>query len=75
MFLKLHGEEVTAAGVGEVGESVGDGEVSGKSEESNTTLREALREWRETQEKEGKRIGELVGWCSGVVGFLRAPRG
>jgi U3 small nucleolar RNA-associated protein 21 len=35
---------------------------------------EALREWRGVQEKEGRRIGELVGYCSGVVGFLRAPR-
>jgi U3 small nucleolar RNA-associated protein 21 len=37
-------------------------------------LVEALREWRECQEREGRRIGELVGYCGGVVGFLRNPR-
>jgi U3 small nucleolar RNA-associated protein 21 len=40
----------------------------------NESVIEALREWRSVQEKEGKRIGELVGYCSGVVAFLRAPR-
>ncbi|KAH6662517.1 Utp21 specific WD40 associated putative domain-containing protein [Halenospora varia] len=34
----------------------------------------ALREWRECQEKEGARLGDLVGFCGGVVGFLRSPR-
>lgn len=37
-------------------------------------LVEALREWRECQEKEGKRLGDLVGYCSGVVGFLWSGR-
>lgn len=37
-------------------------------------LRDALREWQETAEAEGKRLGELVGYCGGVIGFLRAPR-
>ncbi len=36
-------------------------------------LGEALREWRDSQEREGRRLGELVGYCSGVVGFLRNP--
>lgn len=34
----------------------------------------ALRDWRECQEVEGRRLGELVGFCGGVVGFLRSPR-
>jgi U3 small nucleolar RNA-associated protein 21 len=34
----------------------------------------ALGEWRTCQEKEGERLGELVGFCGGVVGFLRGPR-
>jgi U3 small nucleolar RNA-associated protein 21 len=34
----------------------------------------ALGEWRACQEKEGERLGELVGFCGGVVGFLRSPR-
>ncbi len=33
-----------------------------------------LREWRGAQEKEAGRLRELVGFCSGVVGFLRSPR-
>ena len=37
-------------------------------------LANALREWRECQEREGRRIGELIGYCGGVVGFLRNPR-
>jgi U3 small nucleolar RNA-associated protein 21 len=37
-------------------------------------LKEALREWRQCQESEGARLGDLVGFCSGVVGFLRSPR-
>lgn len=35
---------------------------------------ESLREWRGEMEREGKRLSELVGFCSGVVGFLRSPR-
>ncbi|KUJ14312.1 Utp21-domain-containing protein [Mollisia scopiformis] len=37
-------------------------------------LVEALRGWRQCQEEEGSRIGDLVGYCGGVVGFLRNPR-
>lgn len=33
-----------------------------------------LREWRQCQESESVRLGDLVGYCSGVVGFLRSPR-
>ena len=34
----------------------------------------ALREWKEVQEKEAKRLGSLAGYCSGVVAFLRSSR-
>lgn len=34
----------------------------------------ALEEWRVEQQRDGKRLGELVGYCGGVVGFLRSPR-
>jgi U3 small nucleolar RNA-associated protein 21 len=37
-------------------------------------LGEALREWRECQEEEGRWISDLIGYCGGVVGFLRNPR-
>ncbi|KAG0650548.1 U3 small nucleolar RNA-associated 21 [Hyphodiscus hymeniophilus] len=42
--------------------------------EHDERLVEVLREWRKEQEKEGARLGEMVGFCSGVVGFLRDPR-
>lgn len=56
VFLRVHGDDVL--GLGSAG---GDGEG----------LREALREWREVARAEGRRLGELVGYCGGVVGFLR----
>ncbi|KAI9744757.1 MAG: hypothetical protein M1818_001682 [Claussenomyces sp. TS43310] len=37
-------------------------------------LVEALKVWKDEQQKEGRRLGDLVGYCSGVVGFLRSPR-
>lgn len=38
------------------------------------SLLSALQEWRSYQEQECKRLDDLVGYCSGVVGFLRSPR-
>lgn len=32
---------------------------------------EAIKVWREEQARESKRIGELLSYCSGVIGFLR----
>ncbi|KAF9881735.1 hypothetical protein CkaCkLH20_00881 [Colletotrichum karsti] len=37
-------------------------------------LLEALGEWKALQEKEAGRLDDLVGYCSGVVAFLRSPR-
>ena len=34
-------------------------------------LSSALGFWRECQEQEGTRIGALIGFCNGVVPFLR----
>lgn len=36
-------------------------------------LVDALGEWRAVQESEGKRIAELIGFCNGVLPFLRNP--
>jgi U3 small nucleolar RNA-associated protein 21 len=36
-------------------------------------LAEVLQVWRKYQEAEGARIGELIGFCNGVVPFLRNP--
>lgn len=37
-------------------------------------LMAALGEWKEHQSTEGDRLDDLVGYCSGVVSFLRNPR-
>ena len=37
-------------------------------------LRAALASWKREQEREGKRLAGLVGYCRGVVGFLRSAR-
>ena len=37
-------------------------------------LREALQIWRERQAVESERLGHLVGFCGGVLGFLRSAR-
>jgi hypothetical protein len=37
-------------------------------------LLDALKEWKGYQEKECGRLDGLVGYCSGVVSFLRSPR-
>ena len=40
----------------------------------NASLLSALQEWKTQQEQEGTRLNELVGYCGGVVTFLRSPR-
>lgn len=40
----------------------------------DATLINALKEWKEQQEQECSRLDSLVGYCGGVVGFLRNPR-
>ncbi|KAJ5241925.1 uncharacterized protein N7469_000252 [Penicillium citrinum] len=37
-------------------------------------LQKALAAWAQEQEQEGKRLAGLVGYCRGVVGFLRSAR-
>lgn len=41
---------------------------------ANDELLAALGEWKEYQAKERERLDDLVGYCGGVVGFLRSPR-
>ncbi|ORY62974.1 Utp21 specific WD40 associated putative domain-containing protein [Pseudomassariella vexata] len=38
------------------------------------TLMAALRDWKKHQIKECDRLDNLVGYCGGVVGFIRSPR-
>ncbi|KAK4226161.1 small-subunit processome, Utp21, partial [Podospora fimiseda] len=40
----------------------------------NESLLKALEEWKQYQARERDRLDDLVGYCSGVVGFLRNPR-
>ena len=47
--------------------------LHGEEVASSARLTQALETWRGCQESEGARVGELVGFCSGVVGFLRYP--
>lgn len=75
VFLRVHGD------VAVEGESVGAGagfrDGGGDDNEAETTraaLREALARWKVEQEREGRRLAELVGYCRGVVGFLRSAR-
>lgn len=49
------------------------GETIGGSDEPEG-LREALLVWRQEQEIESRRLGDLVGYCGGVIGFLRSGR-
>ena len=48
--------------------------IHGETVPGNESLRTALMEWREWQGREGKRLADLVGFCGGVVGFLRSGR-
>jgi len=40
----------------------------------NRRVLEALGEWGALQEKAMDRLDELVGYCTGIVRFLRNPR-
>ena len=48
--------------------------IHGDAVPGNAGLRQVLVEWREWQGREGKRLGDLVGFCGGVVGFIRSGR-
>ncbi|KAK0665104.1 Utp21 specific WD40 associated putative domain-containing protein [Cercophora samala] len=41
---------------------------------ANDCLLKALGEWKEHQARERDRLDDLIGYCGGVVGFLRNPR-
>ncbi|KAF7593049.1 WD repeat-containing protein 36 [Aspergillus hancockii] len=58
VFLKVHADVV----------------VKCSESDENQALREALITWRLAQQREGQRLAELVGYCRGVVGFLRSSR-
>lgn len=41
---------------------------------ANEVLLKELATWKEHQQREKERLDSLVGYCGGVVGFLRSPR-
>jgi len=70
VFLRVHGEvlqEVVAAGL--EGDALSDEEVDG-----GKFLVASVRRWRSSAERERERLGKLVGYCTGVVGWLRSAR-
>lgn len=60
VFLKIHADTVSLS--------------STQDEPQYRLLQEALATWSAEQQREGKRLAELVGYCRGVVGFLRSAR-
>lgn len=40
----------------------------------DTTLKEVLVTWAKVQQQEAQRLAGMVGYCRGVVGFLRSSR-
>lgn len=60
VFLKVHAETVGRCSCHDAGEQV--------------VLREALVDWSREQQQEADRLSALVGYCRGVVGFLRSSR-
>lgn len=62
------GETLTGAGVFESSREEEKGLKGSKS------LVGAVREWRREQRREAERLNGLVGYCAGIVGFLRGAR-
>lgn len=60
VFLKIHADTV--------------GLCAHRDETEYRLLQKALAAWAQEQEQEGKRLAGLVGYCRGVVGFLRSAR-
>ena len=64
VFLRVHADAVGGSF----------GILEGNKSNLNSTLQAALTEWKDEQEREGRRLAELVGYCRGIVGFLRSIR-
>ncbi|KAE8144346.1 Utp21 specific WD40 associated putative domain-containing protein [Aspergillus avenaceus] len=60
VFLRIHADVVAKCS----DHSNGDGD--------NASLRNALAAWKLAQQREAQRLAGLVGYCRGVVGFLRS---
>ncbi|MCJ1306695.1 hypothetical protein MMC25_000338 [Agyrium rufum] len=73
VFLRVHGEVIVSAMSSSLGETA---DVNGTVHETHgeVGLEHELRAWREMMRSEASRLGDLVGYCSGVVGFIRSVR-
>ena len=67
VFLRVHGDVI-----GRMREESQSPEDSGATALSQ--LQDALRAWKAEQQRETQRLGQLTGYCRGVVGFLRSAR-
>ncbi|RAH73591.1 rRNA-processing protein UTP21 [Aspergillus aculeatinus CBS 121060] len=61
VFLRVHADSVAACSVP-------------NDDDDNEPLKNALLAWSQAQQHEAQRLAELVGYCRGVVGFLRSAR-
>lgn len=63
VFLKVHSDLIS-------------GGVDGDDVDADlvNALRTSLLAWKREQEIEAKRLSELMGYCRGIVGFLRSSR-
>lgn len=60
VFLKCHGESIKVA--------------TAENEEGGPGMRACLEEWRDMAREEGARLGAKVGFCMGVVAWVRSER-
>ena len=60
VFLRIHGDAI--------------GDAADEEEDSSARMIQALKAWREEQKREKTRLDALVGYCVGVIGFLRSAR-
>ncbi|KAK6347828.1 hypothetical protein TWF718_005652 [Orbilia javanica] len=82
VFLKIHGEAVAKEEeeLAKAEDSEGEDEEDSDDDEmaefrdEKPTVKEALQEYKEEMKQESGRVSELVGYCGGVLGFLRSSR-
>ncbi|WEW59446.1 rRNA-processing protein utp21 [Emydomyces testavorans] len=72
VFLRVHADAIEATKSQDM-----DGDAMNHEEvcvDGKADLQKVLSEWKAEQEREGRRLAELVGYCRGIVGFLRSTR-
>ena len=70
VFLRCHGEVLQEA----VRMSQNIDEAEQEDALHAADLIKAVKAWRNVQKREAQRLGNMVGYCTGVVGFLRSAR-